>query len=104
MKARCYNPNHIGYPNYGGRGITICPEWLESFQAFHNYVGDPPRGYTINRIDDGNYEPGNVNWETKKKQQHKQKMFSLNDLHHVPVYAVFVCSTMPFHVLKQTAL
>jgi hypothetical protein len=42
MKARCYNKNHISYKNYGERGITVCNEWLSSFETFLNDLGYKP--------------------------------------------------------------
>lgn len=68
---RCYNPNALKYPRYGGRGITVCDEWRENFMAFLMAVGRRPGpDYSIDRIDnDGNYEPGNVKWSTRAEQQ-----------------------------------
>jgi hypothetical protein len=73
MKQRCGNPNAAGYKWYGGRGIQVCEEWHDSFEAFYGYVcrlphyGEP--GMTIDRINvDGNYEPGNVRWATWEEQ------------------------------------
>lgn len=69
MKKRCYDPNHPRYKNYGGRGITVYPEWRKSFKAFIEYMGERPEGLTLDRIDnDGNYEPGNVRWATYYQQ------------------------------------
>ena len=73
MKARCTLPSQKSYPRYGGRGITVCREWMNSFENYYNYVSNLPhfgeKGYTLDRIDnDGNYEPGNVRWSTKKEQ------------------------------------
>lgn len=75
MKGRCYNKNNKKYPRYGGRGIKVCDEWLNNFEAFLNYMGLRPeqplgkRVYSIERVDnDGNYEPGNVRWATLKEQ------------------------------------
>jgi len=71
MKTRCYNPKVKKYERYGGRGIKICEEWLDSFKAFYDWSMN--NGYssdlTIDRIDnDGNYEPGNCRWITSYKQ------------------------------------
>ena len=72
MKQRCLNPNSEQYPNYGGRGIKVCDEWLD-FKTFYDYVSNLPHfgenGYTLDRIDvNGNYEPSNVRWADKKEQ------------------------------------
>lgn len=69
MKARCSNPNVPGYHRYGGRGITVCPQWL-TFQGFLADMGERPSPeHTLDRINnDGNYEPGNVRWATRKEQ------------------------------------
>lgn len=71
MKQRCYNPNHDGYENYGGRGITICGDWLNSFSKFYEDMGPRPSlDYEIDRIDnDGNYERGNCQWVLTERQR-----------------------------------
>lgn len=73
-KARCLNPRNKKFPNYGGRGITICDEWRNSFQAFLAYMGECPEGHTLDRINnEGNYEPGNCRWATQKVQQRNRR-------------------------------
>lgn len=74
MKSRCFWKEGKAYPRYGGRGITVWPGWIDDFPAFLAHVGPrPSRRHSLGRIDnDGNYEPGNVRWETGP-QQHNNK-------------------------------
>lgn len=64
MKSRCTNVGDPDYDNYGGRGITIHPPWLDDPIAFFQYldsIGPIPKGHTLDRINnDGHYEPGNL--------------------------------------------
>lgn len=70
MLQRCNNKKNTHYKNYGGRGIKVCREWELSFELFYKYVGDRPSNkHTLDRINnDGNYEPSNVRWATRKEQ------------------------------------
>lgn len=70
MIQRCQNPKIKSFARYGGRGISVCPQWLESFQNFLDDVGlKPAPKLSIDRINnDGNYEPGNVRWATSLEQ------------------------------------
>lgn len=70
MRTRCSNPNEDAYPRYGGRGIKVCERWNASFEAFLADIGPKPSAkHSLGRVDnDGNYEPGNVRWETPFQQ------------------------------------
>jgi hypothetical protein len=70
MKQRCRDPRCKSFSDYGGRGITVCPQWVDSFPAFLTDVGRAPSpAHTLGRIrNDENYEPGNVSWQTRQEQ------------------------------------
>lgn len=75
MKQRCCNPKDVAYHSYGGRGITVCKEWLNDFPTFMSQIGHrPSKWHSLDRVDnDGNYEPSNVRWATKKEQQNNRR-------------------------------
>jgi hypothetical protein len=69
MKKRCYDTNNQDYKNYGGRGITVCDRWVNSFANFYADLGAKPNAYSLDRIDvNGNYEPSNCKWSSLEKQ------------------------------------
>lgn len=84
MRNRCLNPKDKDWHNYGGRGVTICPQWLTSFQTFLKDVGPKPersRLLWLGRLDlDGNYTPENVAW-----LRHQRQISHRRYCHRIPV-------------------
>lgn len=77
MKQRCFNPNHKSYKYYGGRGIQVCDEWENDFQAFYDWsiANGYTEGLQIDRINnDGNYEPSNCKWVTAKENNSHRRL------------------------------
>lgn len=92
MKERCLNPNSIGYSDYGGRGIGVCPRWRDSFESFYADMGPRPNpNHTIERINNNSgYSRGNCKWATRIEQarnkrnnrlvQYKDKDYTIAEL------------------------
>lgn len=94
MVARCHNPKTPNYYNYGGRGINVCDEWRGDM-GYHNFVkyidtclGEiPSPKYQLDRINnDGNYEPGNVRWASRKQQLFNKRINPKNTSGYRGVY------------------
>lgn len=76
MKNRCMCPTSRRFKDYGGRGISVCQEWTNSFLSFYEWAMESGyrQGLTIDRIDvDGNYEPSNCRWITNEEQQRNKR-------------------------------
>jgi hypothetical protein len=74
-RNRSENPNFAQTKDYSDRGIKMCKEWADSFEAFLAYIGPKPaRGLTLERMDnDKGYEPGNVKWATRAEQNRNRR-------------------------------
>jgi hypothetical protein len=75
MKWRCLDPKNKDYPRWGGRGVTIHPAWIDSFEEFYRHIGKRPAGASLDRIDnEKGYYPGNVRWASRSEQQRNRTM------------------------------
>jgi len=87
MLQRCVKNNHISYRNYGGRGITVCPQWDPdqggSFENFFRDMGPRPSPeHSLDRIDvNGQYEPSNVQWALRGSQHRNKRSNFYIDIH-----------------------
>lgn len=73
MLGRCRNVGHKSYKDYGGRGIEVCEHWL-SFENFYQDMGDPPKGSSLDRVDNSKgYSPENCKWSTRKEQNNNTR-------------------------------
>lgn len=74
MISRCYLVSQDSYEEYGGRGITVCGSWRNSFEQFLSDMGEKPRGWSMDRIDpEGNYEPQNCRWASPITQANNKR-------------------------------
>ena len=93
MRARCFDPRHTSYKNYGARGIRVCERWLNSFSAFYQDMGPRHEGCSLDRINVNNdYRPDNCRWADAKQQRQnrrpsKQRKRRRSNLADIQAYA-----------------
>lgn len=112
IRERCLGKYNKRYNDYGGRGIKICNRWKYSFLNFLKDMGKCPEGYTIERIDNnGNYEPNNCKWATRKEQgQNKRNNIILEyngvkkTLQYWSDYLNIDAGTIKYHVNKNKSM
>ncbi len=75
MVARCHNPNDSSFARYGGRGITVCDRWRNSFELYLEDIGPKPTpGHSLDRKDNSlGYFPSNVRWATSEEQARNRR-------------------------------
>jgi len=102
MLQRATNPKNHHYPSYGGRGIKVCERWL-NFENFFEDMGERPEGMSLDRINnDGDYEPDNCRWTTRKVQQNNTRrnkkyfhngnsyvLSELAEMHNIPLHTLY---------------
>lgn len=102
MKARCYREKDKDFPNYGGRGITVCDEWRNDFWAFAAwaYASGYKPGLTIDRIDnDLGYSPDNCRWVERADQNRNKRNIPLYDGQTIP--QICEASDVSYHAVKS---
>lgn len=90
-KERCFNKHCRGYKDYGGRGITMWPGWVNSFPAFLEHVGKKPEGTSLDRIDNNKgYEPGNLRWATRKEQVNNRRIKRIENFSDAEIFSEYM--------------
>lgn len=95
MRLRCENPRHPSFRLYGGRGITVCERWRESFENFRADMGEKPSpAHSIDRINnDAGYSPSNCRWATQSEQMRNTSRTTFIVLDGKRVPAISACET-----------
>ena len=107
MKRRCDYIKHKRYKDYGGRGVAVCSEWKDDFMSFYDW--SMANGYgdnlTIDRIDvNGNYEPNNCRWITKKQQNRNRRsnrIYTIYGITHCLMDWCEICKLNYWTVIKR---
>lgn len=102
MRRRCHDPRRPDYKNYGARGIVVCDEWRESFEAFYRDMGPRPEGTTLDRMNNsGPYEKKNCVWATRKVQERNKRTSRIVEVEGRRMTVAEACEV--FGIKKATA-
>ena len=102
MKERCLNKSSKDFSYYGGKGITICDKWINSFEEFYQDMGERPKKTSINRINNSlGYFKENCEWTSASKQQKNKTTSYFCEINGV-VYDSLTDAAKVFKVTKQT--
>ena len=107
MIHRCMSTYDIGYSNYGGRGISICVQWLgvHGFERFLVDMGERPAGTTLDRIEvNGNYEPANCRWASAKQQARNTRFNAITEPVAAEIKRLAERGAKPSEVAKQLGI
>lgn len=89
LPQRCGNPNNPAFKYYGGRGITVCDRWVNSFENFVADMGEPPPGATLDRVDNNKgYSPDNCRWASREDQANNMRSNRLITLRGVTMTTI----------------
>ena len=108
MIQRCTDQNSDKWRRYGGRGIRVCKEWMDSFEVFLSFMGERPSPiHSLDRIDnERGYEPGNVRWATPREQANNRSntIFVLVDGEQIPI-SIFAdkCELSTRQIMRRIA-
>ena len=103
MVSRCLNKNNNSYQNYGGRGITVCDEWMNNPQLYLEHITKLPNsfvnGFTLDRIrNNDNYVPGNLRWVKWEIQNTNQRKKKISKFKYIGVYQLDKTSLFGFRI------
>lgn len=107
MMQRCHNPSNQDYGDYGGKGITVCAEWRNSFEQFHADMGDRPSGASIDRIDGSKgYSKDNCRWADKWTQASNRKTTHFRQYkgEELPLMEIARRANVPYSSLRRNVV
>ena len=104
MKSRCYNPKHHSFPRYGGRGITICKEWLDNPESFYKWAKEHghKKGLQLDRIDNNlGYSPENCRFVTQSQNQRNRSDITYSEREVAVFRRAYKCKAITQRSIAQ---